>query len=109
MYFRTPDPPSVGWVAPVREKALAVDTASLPSAVLGQPYSATLKASGLIGSGRWIASSLFGLPPGLTLSSSGTIAGTPLASGRYRVMVSVTDSTCERADQILTLHVTDGP
>ena len=54
-------------------------------------YSAQLSAAGGKGGFTWKA---FGLPSGLTLSgSSGKISGTPSQSGKFSVMVLVSDSS----------------
>jgi hypothetical protein len=66
---------------------------SLPSARVGATYSHTLQAAGGSGPYSWsIASG--SLPEGLTLSSSGEITGTPVASGDLSGLVfAVTDNT----------------
>ena len=43
--------------------------------------------------GQSLAYSAVGLPPGLSISSSGLISGTPTAAGTYTVTVTATDST----------------
>jgi Zn-dependent metalloprotease len=50
----------------------------------------TLSASGGAAPYTWSAT---GLPPGVSLSSSGTVSGTPTTAGSYAVTVSATDST----------------
>ncbi|HLH18216.1 MAG TPA: putative Ig domain-containing protein [Bryobacteraceae bacterium] len=50
----------------------------------------TMTATGGTGSGYTFAAT--GLPAGLTMSSSGTISGTPTASGTFNYTVTVTDS-----------------
>jgi len=68
--------------------ALAV-TASLPSGIVGSPYSAALAASGGSGNFKWSAS---GLPPGIAVSGS-TLTGTPTTAGSYSsVALIVTDA-----------------
>jgi hypothetical protein len=71
---------------------LQVATASLPTAVIGAPYAATIEVTG--GLAPYGYSLVAGsLPPGLLLSSSGTISGTPSgAGGSYGFSVQVTDS-----------------
>jgi large repetitive protein len=71
---------------------ITVSPATLPNPSVPTAYSQTLTASG------GIAPYTFGLasgtlPPGLTLSSSGLISGTPTQSGPHTFTVSVTDST----------------
>jgi len=71
---------------------LAVTTTSLPAATGGQPYSASLAATGGISPYSWSVAS-GALPPGLTLNSStGQISGTPDVAGTYSFTVTVRDS-----------------
>ena len=67
-----------------------ITTTSLPSASLDLPYSAPLSA---IGSSpiTWTLSS-DSLPDGLTLSSSGTISGTPTTPGAFPFTVTASNS-----------------
>jgi Putative Ig domain/Galactose oxidase, central domain/Kelch motif len=73
---------------------LLISTAALPSAVTGQPYSATLTALGGIPPVSADAWSLIGgsLPPGLNLSAAGIISGTPTVVGTFPFVVQVTDT-----------------
>jgi 6-phosphogluconolactonase (cycloisomerase 2 family) len=71
---------------------LTVGTASLPQAYVGQAYSTTLVAAGGTPPYSWSVTS-GSLPPGLTLSASGTIAGTPRTAATSFVTIKVTDST----------------
>jgi hypothetical protein len=66
-------------------------TGSLPNGILGVAYSQTLVASG--GIKPYTYSLTAGsLPPGLNLSSTGTISGTPTAVGASSFTVTVTDT-----------------
>jgi hypothetical protein len=69
---------------------LTITTTSLPNGTVGNAYTATLNASGGVQPYTWSANG--GLPSGLTLSSSGTISGTPAATGALSFTVSVSDS-----------------
>ena len=74
--------------------SLLISTATLPFAVTGQPYSATLTALGgnpPLSADTW---SLIGgsLPPGLNLSAAGVISGTATATGTFPFVVQVTDT-----------------
>ncbi len=104
----TSDPPGVSPAGV--GSAIAVQTTSLPPAEAGQPYSATLQASGASGGVSW---SLGGgsLPSGLSLSPSGTISGTPGqgAIGSYAPLVTVTDSQGDTTQAAVTLDVVGGP
>ena len=71
---------------------LAITTASAPPATLGVPYSVTLAATGGIAPLTWTIAS-GALPTGLSLSSSGTISGTPSNTGSFFVTIQVTDAS----------------
>jgi Putative Ig domain len=71
---------------------LQITTTSVPSGQVGTPYSTTLAASGGTTPYSWSISS-GALPAGLTLSATGTISGTPTASGSFSFTAKVTDST----------------
>jgi hypothetical protein len=63
---------------------------SLPSGTQDTPYTgASFSATGGEPPYTWSAS---GLPAGLSMSTSGTISGTPTDSGTFTVLVTVTDS-----------------
>lgn len=77
----------------------SIDTASLPHGEVGVAYRGTLEASGGAGGDVWSISS-GSLPSGLKLDPSGSINGTPTASGSYSFTVTVTTSdggTAERS------------
>nr|WP_186363511.1 putative Ig domain-containing protein [Rhizobium sp. ACO-34A] len=78
---------------------------TLPSGRVGTAYSQTITVSGATPPYSYsIASGA--LPPGLSLdSSSGTISGTPTASGSYSFSFRATDSTSFSEDQSMTLNV----
>ena len=77
------------YFAPV--PTLSLDTTSLPVGTRNSGYSVTLAASGGVPPYSW---SLSGgsLPTGLSLSSSGTIAGMPTGTGTFNFSVQVQDS-----------------
>jgi large repetitive protein len=71
--------------------ALTITTASpLPDGTVGTAYSQVLTATGGTPPYTWTAT---GVPAGLTLSSSGTLSGTPTASGTQAIAVTATDSS----------------
>jgi hypothetical protein len=70
--------------------ALIVTTSSLPGAEHAQPYSASLSASGGSPPYTWSLAS-GSLPPGVSLSSSGVLSGTPSATGVWSFTVRVSD------------------
>lgn len=76
----------------VAEAPLQV-SGGLGTATLGEPYSASLSASGGNGGVRW--GQVSGLPRGMTATPRGdtlVIAGTPAATGDFPVTVSVSDT-----------------
>lgn len=70
---------------------LAITTASLPAANIGVSYSSTIVATGGV-SPYTFAVTTGSLPAGLTLSSTGTLSGTPTAAGTFTFTITVTDS-----------------
>ena len=71
-------------------QAIAIAPTSLPAPSLNVAYPATqLTASGGTAPYTFFAS---GLPPGLTLSSSGLLSGTPSQAGTYTLNVTVVDA-----------------
>jgi hypothetical protein len=68
-----------------------ITTAAAPTAIIGRAYRLTLAASGGEGGLRWqrLAGSL---PHGLSLSSDGTVQGTPVTRQDTRVTIEVSDS-----------------
>jgi len=72
---------------------VSVSPASLPSGIIGVPYSQTLPASG--GTAPYTYQLLYdsALPAGLTLSSGGVLSGTPASStGPFVLGIFATDS-----------------
>jgi hypothetical protein len=73
---------------------MAVTTISLPNGKVGSIYSgAQLQGSGGQPPYTWsLASGSHGLPPGLGLSASGAISGTPTTAGTFGFAVQMTDA-----------------
>jgi len=84
---------------------LIIVTPSLPDAVVGTAYSATLAASGGIPPYTWTVT---GLPDGVTANGA-AISGTPTTSGRFTVTVSVKDSQPGSAPQTKSYGVGVAP
>ncbi len=74
------------------EALLEIRTEALPSAAVDLPYEASLEAIGGDGTYAWSVVS-GSLPPGLTLSSSGQITGTPPDLGTFTFTVQVASGT----------------
>jgi hypothetical protein len=71
---------------------ITISPLSLPGGTVNEAYSTVqYSASGgpLSGTLSWSAS---GLPPGMSLSSTGSLSGTPTEVGTYEVAVTVTDA-----------------
>jgi Putative Ig domain len=94
-------------IAPATASSLAITTTSLPQGSLNLPYLQTLAATGGVPPYAWSLSSGT-LPTGLSLFSSGAIAGTPTLVGVFTFTVSVTDSASNSAAQMLTITVLSG-
>jgi large repetitive protein len=87
---------------------LSITTAStLPAAVTGQAYSTSLAATGGTPPYQWVVGQ--GIPGTLTLSSTGTISGTPAATGTYSFAVQVTDANQGAATKTFSLTVNTVP
>ena len=84
----------------------AISTSSLASATATQPYSQTLNAGGVSG-GSWSWTIKSGSPPnGLSLSTSGTLSGTPAqstAATQSTFTVEATNSQCSTSPATATL------
>jgi uncharacterized protein (TIGR03437 family) len=65
---------------------------ALPYGNVGAPYNQTLAATGGVGALTWTLTSLNYLPPGLSLSSNGSISGTPTQTGQFQFTINVNDA-----------------
>lgn len=65
---------------------------ALSGATAGTPYSTTLSQTGALGAPTFTVTA-GALPPGLTLSTGGTISGTPTATGTFNFTVTVNDNS----------------
>jgi hypothetical protein len=83
------------------EPGLAIDNESLEAPTVGRPYSATFTAkwiyslnppTGPTAQATWSLQS-GALPPGLTLSASGALTGTPTSEGSYSFVVKAQNGT----------------
>jgi hypothetical protein len=76
----------------VAEAPLSITTTTLPDAIEGTPYEATLVAAGGIAPYAWSVSD-GSLPDGLTISPGGVISGTPTGQGSATFSVQAIDAT----------------
>ncbi|HWJ31763.1 MAG TPA: Ig domain-containing protein [Gaiellaceae bacterium] len=76
------------------------DSYVMPVGTVGQPYSKTFGGAGGCGPALPYQYSLINgsLPPGLSLSKSGTISGTPAAAGSFSFWVDLSDQNPPSAD-----------
>ena len=88
--------------------ALKVTSSQLSGGTAGTAYSATLSASGGTSPYSWSLSSGT-LPTGLSLSSSGTLSGTPTVAGAFPFTVAVKDAASGSASASLSINVVSVP
>lgn len=86
-------------------ESLRVTTSSLPAAYQGDSYAQALEAQGGDPPMTWALASGSALPPGLSLSASGLISGTPTETGTFPFTVEVRDAGGQFAAADLTLFV----
>ena len=87
---------------------LTVTSTNLPAGAVGQSYTQTLTATGGTPPYQWAAGTDF--PRFLTLDrASGTLSGTPTASGLNIFSVTVTDSANLTATGTVSLPINNGP
>lgn len=87
---------------------VVIDTSSLPSGVVGQPYGpVTLTALQGTAPYTWSLHNST-LPSGLTLSPTGNITGTPTSGGNFNVRIRVTDDTGGTNDRVFMLQLGGG-
>jgi DNA-binding beta-propeller fold protein YncE len=85
---------------------ITVTNPSLAVGTVGIPFAAIFTQTGAVGTATFSTSD--NLPTGLTLSSNGTLSGTPglLQSGTYRINVTVTDADgCSATGATYTLII----
>jgi large repetitive protein len=86
---------------------ITIAPATLPNGTLGTAYSQQLTATG--GAGGYVFSVGSGAAPGIGLSSSGLLGGTPTAAGAFSFTVTVTDSKQTTVTQTYQLTITAPP
>lgn len=73
---------------------------------LGVAYSGTMIAAG--GTAPYVLNTIMPLPPGLTLSTTGTITGTPTTPGSWFYTVQVTDAASAKAVVTCMFYIPTG-
>ena len=91
---------------------LAITTTTLPGGTVGQPYSQSVTATGGAAPYSWSVVS-GSLPPGLTLSPTGTpsatLSGTPTTQGTFNFTVQVADTASATDTQALSITIAAAP
>ena len=91
------------YFAPITPQIL---TANLPAGVEGSFYTSTLQAAGGFPPYTWTLQQ-GSLPPGLSLSSNGTISGTPTRTGTSSFTVQVSDTQQQTATATSKYHYSE--
>ncbi|BEP15805.1 hypothetical protein acdb102_41160 [Acidothermaceae bacterium B102] len=93
---------------PAAANGPSVTTTTLPAGTIGFPYSATLLATGGAAPYAWTVLSGV-LPPGLALSASGLISGTPTTAGTSALTVAAVDAATHVGSAAVTITVALSP
>ncbi len=96
-----------GWntdLVGVPPQPVCVTTTTVSNGTVGTAYSAAVSAVGGTPPYSWSLVS-GSLPPGLALSSTGMISGTPTVAGSFAFTVEATDSTSGTDTQALTITI----
>lgn len=93
---------SVAYNLSIGVSNLAISTATLPSGNVGVAYNGSVQATGGSGAGTFSAT---GLPPGITLSSSGVLSGTPTQAATFNVNFTVSQGSSCTASRIIAITI----
>lgn len=89
---------------------LAITTFSLPGGMVDEDYSQKLTSARGMDPLSWsLVEGGGALPPGLELTSDGTVVGTPSAEGTYAFIVQVTDGQLRVDTQPLSIAIAPAP
>jgi Putative Ig domain len=90
--------------------ALTISTSpgALPNAIVGVPYAFAFQSSGGISPVVWTLAS-GQLPPGLSLNSTGTLSGTPTATGSFTFTVQASDASSPSQTITINVAITSAP
>jgi outer membrane autotransporter protein len=97
---------TISYTVNVSAPNVVLSPASLTNEQVGLPSSQTITASG--GSAPYTYTVSAGaLPPGISLSSSGVLSGTPTSGGSFSFTVTATDSNTNTGSQAYTVTVSN--
>jgi hypothetical protein len=82
---------------------LSITTTNIPNGQIGVPYSTQIQTLGGVPPISFAASS--GLPPGITLSSSGLLSGSPTLASNFSFNIVALDSAGQSASRSLSISV----
>jgi autotransporter-associated beta strand protein len=110
-YLRNPIFPGIGAFESVSAtpNTVSLSPASLPAIDRGLGYSQSITASGGTGTGYLIGITAGALPPGLTLTDDGALAGTATTVGSFAFTVTGFDSAGNFGSKNYTLNVNPAP
>lgn len=91
------------------DSAPTLEGGALPTGTEGAPYVTQLAATSANPPVAYAVADASTLPPGISLSSSGTLSGTPTTSGAYAFSVTATDADGTSAPAQYTLVVEGAP
>jgi hypothetical protein len=95
---------SRGYSLVINCPTITVNPATAPSGIQAEPYSLQFTQTGGVGSTTFSTSST--LPTGITLTSSGLLAGTPTEGGTFSITVVATDSNGCTGSRTVRLSLT---
>lgn len=84
--------------------SLSITTTAIPNGMVGENYSTILTATGGAPPYTWSVTN-GALPGGLSLSSGGTLSGTPAAAGAFTFTVQVRDAQLSSATRTLDIVI----
>ncbi|GAB2511943.1 putative Ig domain-containing protein [Lysobacter humi (ex Lee et al. 2017)] len=88
----------------VAAPTIMLTPATLPAGAVAQAYSQTISASGAAAPYTY-ALTAGALPPGLTLSATGTLSGTPTAAGTFNATITATDANGQGGSRAYSLQI----
>ncbi len=94
---------SRAYVLTIVGPTITLAPASVPDATVGTAYTQTISASG--GATPYTFATTGSVPPGLSISSSGTLSGTPTAAGDFLFTVVATDAQSFTGNRSYMVHV----